>query len=131
MAALSQAVQHLCDGPRCQAGGSGQLAGRQLTLLLQLDQQLELGVAELCVGQVRVASANPVERAKDPPEGEPKLGHLSLARIARCGGRLNRNGEAHRASDSQRLGGRLGVRRRPAHPGSWVLGFEQDDAGNN
>ena len=39
--------EHLGDGRRRQAGGRGELAGGQLAALIELEEQLELGVAEL------------------------------------------------------------------------------------
>ena len=57
MTGLGQMIEHLRDRPRRHAGGQRQFPGRQLTALVELDQQLELGVAELRSAQVRVAPA--------------------------------------------------------------------------
>src|ERR1019366_647826 len=57
----------------------GEIPGRQLAALVQLDQQLELRVAEVLVREVGVASAQPAEAAEAPPEGHPELFGLGLA----------------------------------------------------
>ena len=62
-------------------GRARELAGRQLAALVELDQQLELGVAQLRAAEVRVAPAQAVEAAEHAAEG------LRRARSARGGAR--------------------------------------------
>jgi hypothetical protein len=69
-------VEHLRDRPRCQARGERELAGGQLAALVELQQQLELGVAELGGAEVGVAATEPAEGAKDVTEGQSEGGQL-------------------------------------------------------
>ena len=48
-------VEHLRDRSWCETGGDRQLPGGQLAALVELDQQLELGMAELGAAKVRIA----------------------------------------------------------------------------
>ena len=76
MTGLGEVVEHLRDRSRRQAGGERQLAGGQLAALVELDQQLELGVAELRSTEVRVAPAQTAEGAKHPTERQAQRGQL-------------------------------------------------------
>ena len=69
-------VEHLRDRPRRQARGERELAGGQLAALVELEQQLELGVAELGSAEVGVASAQAAEGAEDVAEGQAERGQL-------------------------------------------------------
>jgi hypothetical protein len=69
-------VEHLGDGAGRELGRRCQLAGGQLTALEQLEQELELGVAELGAAEMRVAAAQAAERPKEPAEGQAELGQL-------------------------------------------------------
>ena len=82
--ALGEVVEHLGDRRRCQQGCCGELARRQPAALLELDQKLELGVAELRASEVGVAAAQPVECAKDAAEGQPPSS--AIARSSRAEG---------------------------------------------
>jgi hypothetical protein len=68
VARLRQAVEHLCDGGGRDARGQRELPGRELPALVELDHQLELRVAELGPGQVRVASAHAADRPEQVAE---------------------------------------------------------------
>ena len=83
VAGLGQVVEHLRDRPRRQARGERELAGGQLAALVELEQQLELGVAELGGAEVGVASAQAAEGAKDVTEGQAQRGQLGAPRGAR------------------------------------------------
>ena len=62
VAGVGEVVEHLGDRRGRQPRGGGELAGRQLAALVELDQQLELRVAELRAAEVRVAPAQAAER---------------------------------------------------------------------
>ncbi len=70
-------------------------------------------MAQLAVGQMGVAAPQAVQRAEDPLERDTQFGQLRVAGPSRHG--LCGDGSSHRGSDPQRLGGRLGVGRGPAH----------------
>ncbi len=77
--ALGEVVEHLGDGSGRHPRRARELAGRQLAALVQLDQQLELCVAELAAAEMRVAPAQAAEAAKHAPKGRAELEHLRLA----------------------------------------------------
>ena len=79
VAALGEVVEHLRDRRRREPRRGRELAGRQLAALVQLDQQLELGVAELGAAEVRVAPAQAAEAAEHAAEGLAELGQLAPA----------------------------------------------------
>src|SRR5437764_320715 len=70
VAGLGQRVEHLRHRARRQARRDGELPGRQLAALVELDQQLVLGVAELRPAEVSVAAAHAVQRAIHAAEGQ-------------------------------------------------------------
>ena len=76
MPARGEVVEHLRDRRRRQARRRRELARGQLAALVQLDQQLELRVAELGAAEVGVAAAQAAERAEHAPEGQAELGQL-------------------------------------------------------
>ena len=89
---LGQVVEHLRDRRRRQPRGGRQLAGRQLAPLEQLDQQLELSVAQLAGTEMRVAPAQAVEAAKHAAKRHAQLRQLR----ARLDLRLSCGSAAHR-----------------------------------
>ena len=62
-----------------------ELPGGQRAALVELDQQLELGVAQLRAAQVGIASAQTIEAAKHPAECHTQLAQLGRPLPARCG----------------------------------------------
>ena len=94
---LSEVIEHLRDRRRRQPRRRRELPRGQLAALVELDQQLELGVAELCGAEMRVAPAQSVEAAEDATKRQrPARSARSRARPARqlldgvLGGRAHR-----------------------------------------
>ena len=81
MALLGEMIEHLRDRRRRQPRRGSELAGGQRSALEQLDQQLELRVAELGAAEMRVAPAQAVEAAKHATECQAQLCQLFLARV--------------------------------------------------
>src|ERR1035441_7640158 len=80
VAALREMVEHLGDAARREPGCTGQLSGRQIAAVLQLDQQLVLSVAELAGAEMGVAPAQPADAAKQLPEDLAQLTQLLRAK---------------------------------------------------
>ena len=76
VAAVGEVLEHLGDRRGRQPRRARQLSGRQLAALVQLDQQLELGVAELGAAEMRVASAQAIEAAKHATKRPAELVQL-------------------------------------------------------
>ena len=118
MPARGEVVEHLGDGAGVSAPAAASSRG-QLAVLVELDQQLELGVAELPAGKVRVAAAQAAEarkRAGRPPSSST----CALAAVGfACRDRLG--GAPWSVSlDPERLDGGLGVGCIPARGPVWL-----------
>ena len=86
--ARGQVIEHLGDRRGGQPRGAREISRRELAALVELDQQLELGVAQLRAGQVGVAPAQAAEAAEHPAKLKAELGQLVAGpwrcRLCRC-----------------------------------------------
>jgi hypothetical protein len=123
VALIGEVVEHLGDGGGREAGGEGEVAGGEVAAILKLDEELELGVAELGGAEVGVATAETAERAKDAAEGVAELQELILA------GREGGGGSAHDGGLSPMRRALVGGRgRRWSLRGSWCGGARRGGA---
>jgi len=73
VAARGEVIKHLRDGRRGELRSGGELASGERAALVELQQQLELRVAEFGPGEMRIASTQPTEAAKQRAKGETEL----------------------------------------------------------
>jgi hypothetical protein len=74
-------VEHLRGRRGRQLSRLSQLSRRQLTALIQLDQELELGVGDIAASEMRVASTHAIQRTKDTTEGNTELSDRKLTLV--------------------------------------------------